>query len=785
MPTQTLKNFGSAESFRGFRKIENDADFQSARQQAARLRYKTNYFSLPLQVVILSFLLFAVPAFADHFGDIDITAITLANGNTYHGYHEFRFLIENHSTKNGRKVTLLMPDRAYPSGNSVSRLSRTVTVGADSRMLVPLWQPPLAMSGNNQIRVLIDDDEAGVMNMPDPSRHLTMASYPGRYGGYSGSGATETAILVSRSLNFDEMNHAFNAKTSAGDYSAQMATGAPDSSARSGVTTAWMPAPGAPGPHWLEVDYSPPQTAQGVRVYFTSQIPGGMEVSIRGVSGTNLYHTNLPSARTGRFGNIEVPFPQTTENVKTVRLEFGRTTGSFNISVDAVELMGASNSVWATSARASSEATGSFGPSMSSGTPTRTLLRSELPIAEWSEAWLSYTPYDAVALTATDLRTLPPAAFSALWSYVECGGNVVVFGGTEMPEPWRAFAKTNFDQGEMRHIGFGRCFAFEDGQISALSSSNIKRLIEAVDSSGRIWESLPSLDQANHDFPVVDNYHVPVHGTVFIMLLFVIAIGPVNLIVLSRMNRRTWLLWTIPAISFLTCLMVFAYSYIREGVTPDTRISGITLLDQANKRATTVGMTAFYCPLTPSQGLFFSSETEATPLVERVNYGRGTGHEVDWSQAQHFGRGWVSARVPAHFYLRKSETRRERLEIETQSGQTMVVNGLGATIKNLWLADGSSHVFMATNIPAGQKILLAASTQVLQKDEQLGPKGVLDGCGAAASITDGTPFLRPNTYVAELDANPFIENGLGVKAQSARTKSHAVVYGTLESPAKQ
>ena len=80
---------------------------------------------------------------------------------------------------------------------------------------------------------------------------------------------------------------------------------------------------------------------------------------------------------------------------------------------------------------------------------------------------------------------------------------------------------------------------------------------------------------------------------------------------------------------------------------------------------------------------------------------------MDWTQAQHFGRGWVSARVPAHFHLRKSETRRERIEIENQNGQTTVVNGLGATIKSLWLADGGSQVFVATNIPAGQKMTLA------------------------------------------------------------------------------
>jgi len=112
------------------------------------------------------------------------------------------------------------------------------------------------------------------------------------------------------------------------------------------------------------------------------------------------------------------------------------------------------------------------------------------------------------------------------------------------------------------------------------------------------------------------------------------------------------------------------------------------------------------------------------------------------------------------------------------------VNSLGANIKNLWLADGDSHVFVASNITAGQKFTLPASIALLQKDEQSGAHGLLEKCGAQADISDGIPFLQPNTYVAELDADPFFENGLGSKAQSARTKSHAVVFGTLETLAK-
>ncbi len=75
---------------------------------------------------------------------------------------------------------------------------------------------------------------------------------------------------------------------------------------------------------------------------------------------------------------------------------------------------------------------------------------------------------------------------------------------------------------------------------------------------------------------MIENLKTPVRGMVLIMLGFIILIGPVNLIWLSRRNRRTWMLWTIPAISFVTTMLVFVYSLFREGVTPDTRVRSLT-----------------------------------------------------------------------------------------------------------------------------------------------------------------------------------------------------------------
>ena len=377
--------------------------------------------------------------------------------------------------------------------------------------------------------------------------------------------APPTAILVSRSLNFDDMNHVFNAKMGVADYSAQMATGAPDSSARSATSpTAWMPAP------------SRSRAALDRTRLFTAAAGKGC---------ADLFHDpnsvgNCRSYDQGSFGHEFVSHQHAVRRAPggsaisksrfrpppkpSKPFAWSLDSGpSGIIGVDAVELIGPVEQRLGCRARArAAKRRPRMARLRAARTPTHTLLRSELPMPEWSESWLSYTPYDAVALSATDLRTLSPAAFSALWSYVECGGNVLVFGGTTVPEPWRSFAKTNFEQGELRHIGLGRCFAFDSDQISALSASNIKRITEAVDMSGPL---LASVAEPGHRQPARFRSSKITRcrcaGTVFIMLLFVIAIGPVNLIVLSRMNRRTWLLWTIPAISFLTCLHGFRLQF--------------------------------------------------------------------------------------------------------------------------------------------------------------------------------------------------------------------------------
>ena len=747
--------------------------------QNAKLKSGKGFWCAPKKFLILNFAFLILSSRAEDFGDVSVSASAMFTGNTFHGYAEMRVSLENHSTTKTHTVTLAYPNNAWNNGNSIGRLSRTVSLAPEVHEVVSLLQPPLPANGDSQIRVEVDGHHEGEIRAPNNS-HCNGYSYSGR--------DIQATLLVSRSLDYDAVTRLFNA--SRGAFTPAMATGAPDAAAgRCGFQpTTWMPdTRRGMQTNWLELDYAAPQPVTHITVYNT-QSPSTLGlISLIGVTGTNVARIAMSAGRVSsatRGWMIEYDLPTTSAPVKTVRLDFGKVP-PFSIAIDAVEISGPAGSQWAADARASSDNSASA-PSFVPGSVTVDTvesLRAESPVAGWSENWLAYTPFDAIVLNAADLSVMPPAVFNALDGYLSAGGNIFLAGKNELPAAWHATQKTTLRDGGEFTVGFGRCFVLAAENLATLDASSIKTLREALRDSAQYWKTLPEdSESANHLLPVVKNLKIPTRGIVVVMLAFIILIGPVNILLLNRRNRRTWLLWTIPAISFATTLLVFAYSLLREGITPDTRITGLTVIDQSAHRATTCGATAFYCPLTPSGGLHFEYETEATPLVH-VGYGSGTSREVDWTQSQHFSRGWVAARAPAYFHLRKTEIRRERLELETQNGQLKIVNGLGATIKSLWLADAAGKIYQAANVPAGQKFALIPSSQT-PAGEPLGVFALRRDLGFAPKTEtppdDLKKYLSPNTYIATLDGNPFIENALGAAASPQRTISAAVVFGILD-----
>ena len=429
--------------------------------------------------------------------------------------------------------------------------------------------------------------------------------------------------------------------------------------------------------------------------------------------------------------------------------------------------------------------------------------QSPIGVAQWATSWLEYSRYDGVVVSSGDFSSMPPAVREAVLRYVACGGTLTIVGVMDPPEEWRT---GGYSEAGMMHycIGLGTCIlAPADMRFRARGAWERWRHLFRMWESGAIsFGGNMDVNEANRMLPVVEDVGIPTGGMFVVMLVFAVLAGPVNLIVLWKFHRRIWMLWTVPAVSIVTCLTIFLYAFLAEGWTGHVRTASITILDQRNHRAATIGWTGFYSPMTPGDGLHFGLETEVVPQWGGGEYdeyddryydyentraprapGGGTIH-TDWSQDQHLRGAWISARVPVHFRIRKAETRRERLNVTIEDdGTVTVVNGLGARITRLVLADAGGRIHEAADIDPGAKAQLDRSSQrVRLSDRSTAMKRLRTSFGDTRSgvrwdlIEKAENFLLPNCYIAELDGAPFVETAM---PGAEHEKSRSVVYGII------
>ncbi len=422
----------------------------------------------------------------------------------------------------------------------------------------------------------------------------------------------------------------------------------------------------------------------------------------------------------------------------------------------------------------------SYGMSSGGGDQFR---RSALPVNGWSQNWLGYTRYEAVFVTAAEMESMPPGVREALERYVECGGLLVILGSYSRVTPWKRFVEPG-GTGQSYHPGFGECIIVPEDDIQQWDQTQWETLQRAWQDTGKAWDFMKSAQMANRAFPVVEELGIPARGLFVIVLIFAIMIGPLNLLFVSRKGKRIRLLWTVPLLSLFTCLGILCYSLLAEGIEGHQRTQTLTFLDEQSHRASTIGWTGFYCPLTPSGGLVYNLETEITPQYSSTYDDQRDGRSVslDWTGAQHLQSGWVPARLPVHFMIRKSQRRQERLICRrTDEDQITVVNGLGVGIKRLYLADEAGRMFTGGEIAAGAARELSVSTLPLH------PSGIKKDLRSVYEadwivtmkevLKKPETYLVPLSYIAELEGSPFVEPGL---EKAAETRLESTVYGILK-----
>ena len=423
--------------------------------------------------------------------------------------------------------------------------------------------------------------------------------------------------------------------------------------------------------------------------------------------------------------------------------------------------------------------------------------RAEIEAEAMPRHWLAYSPYDGVIVDEADYFRMPLESRSALAAYAASGGTVAIAGRAEVPDEWLQWlSTTNSTRNAAGAVsfaaGFGRLIMIDEERIASWNNGFVKELYKEFERTKAPWEKTNlgwrntlNIRDLLADIPGGNGSNTPVNAFLFLLLLFVLAAGPVATVLLARRNQRIRLFWIVPLFSLVFSGVIFFVVSVSEGFESDIRRQAVTFLDQTNKRAATLGAVGMYTPVAPRGGLVFDNGTEVSPLLFDVP----SSLQIECGAKQVY-KGFARPRMASFFRMRRVEARAERLIVEEKpDGSVEVVNALGAAIKRLELCDSNGAGHSGKDIAAGARVKLRLSniieTQYRESAVNSLSKAYSDsdyankpGWNYANLATKAFIWKRsttPHEYIAELDGCPFIENPL--RSATARESAAALVVG--------
>ncbi|NNM87525.1 MAG: hypothetical protein HKL95_03300 [Phycisphaerae bacterium] len=443
-------------------------------------------------------------------------------------------------------------------------------------------------------------------------------------------------------------------------------------------------------------------------------------------------------------------------------------------------------------------------------TPAQICLSGQ-PVEKWSGQWLGYSSYAALVITQANLRAMVPRVRAAIWSYVQCGGTLLLLNGikSDVPRVWRKWHRSGSSgipvqakalSSTLSHtfaVGFGLCLEAPERAVGRWNNADWSGFSAVFGQPiGALRMHSPAT--ANGIFAVVRSLAPPVRSLLAILAIFAVVVGPVNLLVLGALRKRMWLYVTTPAIALLFAAAVFVYTAAVQGWSGVRRVTTFTILNQAAHQATTIGWLGYYTPLTLRHGLHFDRQTELTPEVgwgwngiqsygyQDLHVGWGgmwrlpvSYRYINWTHGQDLSAGWVTARVPALFAVRKAAPSQAHITIGRDStGHITAVNHLGVPVRLIWYADSDGRLFRGGPLLPGIITELQPAGHLPARPVQRGLRALFLSSPwpqmIATAAVSGQNSLHPNCYLAVLGDSPFMESGL---AGAALRPAPSVVYG--------
>ena len=274
------------------------------------------------------------------------------------------------------------------------------------------------------------------------------------------------------------------------------------------------------------------------------------------------------------------------------------------------------------------------------------------------------------------------------------------------------------------------------------------------------------------------NWHIPGVGAApvfsFMLLgtLFAIVIGPLNYLLLGRIQRLSMLLLTVPAGALLVTLCLFLYALLTDGLGVRSRVRSYTMLDQRSGQMASWSRQTYFASIAPSRGLKFPEDATVFPLEQRPEDVAYQSRALDWEpDGQRLKAGFISSRSLEQFMvLRCGKSERKLVVAQAAGGKPPSVhNNLGTRIKLVMLRDSRGNYYSGSAledqsgnelVPLPPEDARKRLTQLIRQQEPKYPEGydpTLSGNAFTrffgSSWSPGSGYSPVSTHVSLLELN--------------------------------
>lgn len=253
-----------------------------------------------------------------------------------------------------------------------------------------------------------------------------------------------------------------------------------------------------------------------------------------------------------------------------------------------------------------------------------------------------------------------------------------------------------------REVGFGKIVLIREDPFPG-DSAVWNRVFAAFGGNRLAWFQRHGMSRTRDNLGFWD-YLIPGVGVApvttfeFLITLFVIIIGPVNYFVLRAMSRLNLLIITVPAGALMVTALLMGYAVLSDGLSTQTRIRSLTVLDQQTGQGATWSRQAYYAGLANSTGLTFPTDTAVFEFEQFPMSDGASNKELRWGKQQTLRGGYFQSRVTHQYLAQRPYQTQHKLTVTSKDGKVTVTNDLGTKIIALILVDEQGTPWAATDI---------------------------------------------------------------------------------------